>query len=126
MRKVASASLLAVVLILILAPPSLAGGRHHHHHHGSVRFFVGAGPGWWGPYPFGFYPYYPYYPYYYTPPVVVREPSVYVQQQPASAAPAEPSEPVAGYWYYCPSAREYYPTAPSCPEAWIKVPPRQE
>ncbi len=30
------------------------------------------------------------------------------------------------YWYYCPSARAYYPTAPTCPEPWIKVPPRTE
>ena len=124
MRKFASASLLAVVLILILAAPSLAGGRRHHHH-GGARFFVGVGPGyWWGPSPYFYYPpYYPY-PYYYTPPVV-QEPSVYVQQQ-ATPAPAEPTAPAAGYWYYCPSAREYYPTTPTCSEAWIKVPPRQE
>ena len=34
--------------------------------------------------------------------------------------PPEPS------WYYCPSARAYYPTAPACPEPWIKVPPRSQ
>jgi hypothetical protein len=123
MRKLASASLLAVMLILILAPPSSAGGRHRHK---GSRVFVTVGPRfWWGPWP---YPYY-YYPYpYYAPPVVVREPPVYIQQQvtPTPAAPAEPSAPEPGYWYYCPSAREYYPTAATCSEAWIKVPPRQE
>jgi hypothetical protein len=30
------------------------------------------------------------------------------------------------YWYYCSSAGAYYPTAPSCPEPWIKVPPRTQ
>jgi hypothetical protein len=124
MRKLASASLLAVALILILASPSLAGGRHGH---GGSRVFVTVGPRfWWGPYGYPYY--YPYYPYYYAPPVVVQEPPVYVQQQvtPTPPASAEPAAPAAGYWYYCPSAHEYYPTAPTCSEAWIKVPPRQE
>ena len=40
-------------------------------------------------------------------------------------APAAPAEPKS-YWYYCASAGAYYPTAPTCPEAWIKVPPRTE
>jgi hypothetical protein len=26
------------------------------------------------------------------------------------------------YWYYCPSYGAYYPTVPSCPEAWVPVP----
>ena len=25
-------------------------------------------------------------------------------------------------WYYCPSYGAYYPTVPSCPEAWVPVP----
>ena len=33
-------------------------------------------------------------------------------------------QPPESYWYYCPSARAYYPTTPACPEPWIKVPPR--
>jgi hypothetical protein len=127
MRKLASASLLAVALIVVLAAPSLAGGGSHGH---GSRVFVTVGPGfWWGGYPYPYYyypyPYYPY-PYYYTPPrVVVQEPPVYVQQEAAPAVP-ETSAPAEGYWHYCPSAREYYPTVATCPEAWIKVPPRQE
>jgi hypothetical protein len=35
-------------------------------------------------------------------------------------------QPPQSYWYYCPSARAYYPTAPTCPEPWIKVPPRAQ
>ena len=32
-------------------------------------------------------------------------------------------QPPQSYWYYRPSAKAYYPTAPTCPEVWIKVPP---
>jgi hypothetical protein len=129
MRKLASASLLAVALILVLAAPSLAGGGRRGH--GGTRVFVSVGPRfWWGPYPYYGYPYsyyyYPYPYYVYTPPPVYAEPPVYVQQQPAPPTPPAPAAPEEGYWYYCPSAREYYPTAPTCSEAWIKVPPRQE
>jgi hypothetical protein len=91
--------------------------------------FIGVGPAWWGPrwypyyYPYPYYgAYYPYYYPYYPSPVVVREPAVYVQQ-PAPAEPAPAPEPSA-YWYYCQSAQAYYPNVPSCPEAWIKVAPR--
>jgi hypothetical protein len=35
-------------------------------------------------------------------------------------------QPSQAYWYYCPSAGAYYPTAPTCPEPWIKVPPRAQ
>jgi hypothetical protein len=125
MRKLASASLLAVALILMLAAPSLADGRHRGH--GGGRVFVSVGPRfWWGPYPYPYY-YYPYpYHVYTPPPVVYQEPPVYVQQQVAPTPPPAPAAPAEGYWYYCPSARDYYPTAPNCSEAWIKVPPRQE
>jgi len=37
---------------------------------------------------------------------------------------AKAQEPSRAYWYYCSSAGAYYPTAPACPEPWIKVPPR--
>jgi hypothetical protein len=29
-----------------------------------------------------------------------------------------------GYWYYCESAKGYYPHVEQCPEDWIKVPPQ--
>ena len=89
------------------------GGHGHGHFHGG-RVFVGVGP-FWGPYwGWGGYPYYPYWypPYPATPSVVVQEPPVYIQQAPAGA----------GMWYYCQPARGYYPSVPSCPEAWIQVP----
>jgi hypothetical protein len=127
MRKVASASLLAVALLLIFAAPTLAGGGHRHWHGGGSRVFIGVGPRfWYGGYPYPYY-YYPY-PYYYTPPpVVIHDPPVYVQQPgQAQTAPSATTAPVEGFWYYCPSASEYYPSVSSCPEAWVKVPPRQE
>jgi hypothetical protein len=127
MRKLASASLLAVALLLIFAAPSLAWDRHGH---GGPRVFVSVGPRfWWGPYPYPYYYYPP--PYYYTPPpVVIQDPPVYVEQQPQLQQQVGPVPPVAGapaeaYWYYCSSSKDYYPNVPSCPETWIKVPPRQ-
>lgn len=113
MRKQASVSLLAIALLLVAATPSL--GWHHGRGHGRVFIDIAPtfwwGPGYWYPPPYYVYP---------PPPVIVQEPPVYIQQQPAPASPPQ------GYWYYCPSARAYYPTVPTCPEAWVKVPPRPE
>jgi len=101
----------SVVGLLVL--PAAPGYAWHHRGGGAV--FIGVGPAfWWGP-P---YPYYPYPPYYYPPaPVIVEQPTIYVQQP-----PLPPATPV--YWYYCPSAQGYYPQVQSCPEPWVKVPPR--
>jgi hypothetical protein len=49
---------------------------------------------------------------------MIEGPSLYVQQPLAS-----PEKPAQAYWYYCASAKAYYPTVQKCPEAWIKVPP---
>jgi hypothetical protein len=78
--------------------------------------FVGVGPAfWWGPpYPYWYPPYW--YPPYPPTEVIVEQPSTYIQKE------TEPS--ASAYWYYCPSAQEYYPQVQSCPEAWVKVPPR--
>ena len=134
MRTLVACLLLIVTLLVVPAVPSPAwsghgGGGHHgggHHGggwhgsgwygggwHGSV--YIGAP--WWDP----FYPYpyaYGYYPQPYAtyPPAVVDGPTVYIEQQVA------PSEAPA-YWYYCASAKAYYPTVQKCREAWIKVPP---
>jgi len=63
---------------------------------GHPSVFIGVGPVWWGP------------PYPYVQPALV------------------PAPPPEAYWYYCSSAQAYYPTAPTCPEVWIKVPPRAQ
>ena len=131
MKKLATVALLMVALLVILVDSSEAGGRHRHFH--GSRVFIGVGA-----YPY-YYPYYPYYPHWYYPPpyysyapptVIVREPPVYIEQpqQQSSVAPAPqaPSAPPEAYWYYCPSARGYYPSVPTCAETWVKVPPRQD
>jgi len=107
-------ALAATALLLLSVVPSFAG-----HWHSGV--FIGAGPFWWGPAdPYWTYYYPPYYVY--APPaVIVDEPPVYIQQ-----TPPLPPQPAGPYWYYCPSARAYYPTVRECPERWMKVPPRPE
>jgi hypothetical protein len=112
MRKTVGIVLLVVGVLALTVTPGYSW--HRWHGHGGV--FVGVGP-YWGVGP----PYWAYPPPYYVyspPPVVVEQPPVYVEQQPAPAAP-----PTA-YWYYCASAKGYYPTVPTCPEEWVKVPPR--
>jgi hypothetical protein len=88
-------------------------------HRARPGIFVDIGPLWW-PTPYPYWPYYPAPYYVYPPPPVVQEPPVYIQREPI------PPTAEGQYWYYCPSARDYYPKAPTCPEAWIKVPPRPE
>jgi hypothetical protein len=39
---------------------------------------------------------------------------------------AKAQQPAQSYWYYCSSARAYYPTVPTCPEPWLKIPPRAQ
>jgi hypothetical protein len=117
-RLLITAVVSAAVLITATAAPSAAWHRH-------PGVFIGVGPLWWGP---PYYPYWAYYPpptyVYPPPPVTVQEPTVYVQQAPA--APPLPPPPDGPFWYYCPSARAYYPTVSACPEPWVKVPPRPE
>jgi hypothetical protein len=118
MKKVAFALAIMLAVLAVTATASQAGG----HWRGGV--FIGVGPYWgWG------YPWYYPPPYYYPPPpVVIQEPPVYVEREPvpAEAPPAPPAPPAAAtaYWYYCTSAKAYYPSVMSCPEEWIKVPER--
>jgi hypothetical protein len=147
MRRAAWIGVLVVALLSVTATPSHAwrrawngggggqsrggggwhGGQGWHGGHVHGRFFVGPGFWWGAGYPYWGYPYWGYYgapyPYYGYGPQVVQEPQTYVQAAP-EPAPA-PQQPKA-YWYYCASAGAYYPTAPTCPELWIKVPPRSE
>jgi hypothetical protein len=129
MKKLAAFSLVVVAVLVASATPSAArhGGWHHRPH-------VHAGPGWWGP-PYRYYHPRPYYIYSPPPTVIVEQPPTYVQQPAAPPAPPPPPPPAPPaprapsaqqtYWYYCESARAYYPNVPTCPEPWIKVPPRE-
>ena len=127
MRKLSAMSVAALALILVGASASDAdsrggrtgrsahhSGRHHHHHGGA---FISVGPSyWWGPSPYWWYGPWPY-DVSEPGPVVVRRPPPYVEA---------PSEPEQGYWHYCNSARAYYTSVQTCPEAWVKVAPRSE
>lgn len=120
--------------------------RFHHRFHGDRfrdRVFLGFGPGfgeWYGYDPFwsGYYGFpgawYGYGPYALGPyawydeefmdgsPYAWGEPDVYVQQVPSTTS----SSARPGFWYYCASAREYYPKVGTCAEPWIAVPPRPQ
>ncbi len=150
MRKSAVVLLFVVALLVVPTGPSPAWTGHGGWHggwnggwHGGTWGWHGGGWGWYGggwrgavvvggpwwgypysypyAYPYWYYPppYYPSYPSY--PSVTLQGPSVYVQQPPASSA-AHPQ----AYWYYCASAKAYYPKVRKCREAWIKVPPTPE
>jgi len=139
-----------VATLLMACDSAFARGNHRHgyHHHGpSVNFSLGYwggprywgagygpgywggsgywgsgywGPGYWGP-PVG----------YATPPVVMvpQEPRVWVENDQAAAAPppaqtAPVDSNAQQWWYWCASARSYYPYVASCAEGWQRVTPQ--
>lgn len=81
---------------------------------------LGLGLGWdaWHYAP----PYYDYpYPGYYVPAV---PPAVIIEPRPAPETTEVPQNPPAtSNWYYCESAKAYYPYVRQCPEPWRIVPP---
>lgn len=113
--------LAALVLVLSGLGNVWAGGR--------LDVYVGPV---WGP---RYYPshrhYYPppYYfppPVYYPPQVIVvppPEPQVYIEQAELPAEPVTQAAPAQQYWYYCNSAKAYYPYVKECPGGWQKVLP---
>lgn len=132
MKKTVLASLIATLAVTpILAEAHGRGGGH------------GGGGGWWFPALLGGaliyditrphyyqpdpYPYYQPAPVYYQPaPVYVQPPQqvyvqpapTYQQQQPSYAPPTA----AAQTWYYCSSAKGYYPYVRVCPGGWEQVP----
>ncbi|HRE17598.1 MAG TPA: hypothetical protein PLW86_11150 [Rhodocyclaceae bacterium] len=116
--------LLSLVVVLMALMPSTDAQAHRNRVHWGVSIGV---PLYWQPAsPYRYYPYYsyPYYSYPYSSPVVVLPPApapVYVEQNPPR--PVTESRLPAGYWYYCPSARAYYPYVRECAEAWQPVSP---
>jgi hypothetical protein len=85
------------------------GHWEHRWHDGRYGWWWFAG-GLWYIYPTPVYPY----PDPYVPPVVVTPT--------APSAVASSAPPPAQYWYYCDSARGYYPYVPDCPSGWRPVP----
>jgi len=131
----------ALILLLLASAPALAWDHHGWRYYYRPRVVIGVGPVWWGPpfAPWGPPPVVAVYP----PTAVVVPPPVVVQPQPAPAPPvyvqredapppaaqdeqAAPAPEVGSYWYYCASARQYYPKVGTCPEQWVKVPASPE
>jgi hypothetical protein len=106
------------------------GHRGGYGYGGGYPYRRGYHPGswWYGPWGYPAYGYpYPYvyaYPYPSETRVIIEERQVYVER-PQSTTQA-PSPPQHGYWHYCESRGGYYPDVPTCPEDWVKVPPRPE
>lgn len=98
-------------------------GGHFGGGHGAGSHFSGGhfGGGHGGGFHYYFAPY-AYSPYFYYPPAypASESPPVYIEQNPASAAPAQQSS----YWYYCRSSKTYYPYVKECPDGWQQVAPQ--
>lgn len=116
---------LSVLLLALLSISPAYADRGGWHGRGVGWHEHGWGGGWVGPALIGgmvgyslAYPYrYPYpYPYAYPYPY-----PVYQQTYPVYTEPT-PVQPAAPVWYYCDSAKGYYPYVPSCPEPWRPVP----
>lgn len=111
--------MIALLLVRAVGVDNAWADRRHggHHRHFNRQFSVVIGAPYWDPF------YYPrYYPRYYAPLVIERPvPQVYIEQ-PSALAPL--AADAANYWYYCSSARGYYPYVSECPGGWQKVLPR--
>ena len=128
MNKISKAVAGASILLAGMLASTGAFAQHHGpRHSGGVRLgvYIGAphvavrlSPYYW-PSPYYAYPYPPAYVY---PPVVIAPaaPPVYVEQYPAPPAPAP--QAAASEWYYCASARAYYPYVGECAQPWQRVP----
>ena len=98
------------------------GGRWHHGYYSGHLgwWWIVGGVYYW--YPRAVYPY----PDPFVPPVYVEQPppalAVPQQMPPAPPAPQAPAQATAGTWYYCDSARSYYPYVAECPGGWRPVP----
>lgn len=98
MKRITCSVLIALTLLLGSALPGHAWGSHGY---GGRHGFGGH---------YGYRPYGHGYQYSsYFRPVTPQQPLVYVQER--------------HYWYYCESARAYYPYVQQCPEAWMRVVP---
>lgn len=84
---------------------------------GHVGVFIGVPVApWYYPPPY----YYP--PGYGAPPVIIQQQAPVYIEQPAPAS--EPAPAQNNDWYYCGSARRYYPYVKECPEGWQRVSPQ--
>jgi hypothetical protein len=116
------AALAMGIALFAVADSASAHGYYRGGYYGGPRVSFGfyGGPGWWGPGYWGPGYWGPGYGYV-APPVVVvpSEPRVYVERDPA---PAQSSQ--GQWWYWCPSAKGYYPYVSTCSEGWQRVSPQ--
>jgi len=111
---------LALGAIAVSMPAS--ADRFHHGWHGYY------GDGWWWAIPPALYlATVPQVVYPDIPPVVIQQappPATVVVQPPVAGAPVAGSAPAQASptWYYCTSAKTYYPYVNTCPEGWKAVP----
>lgn len=133
LKLLAAAAGVALGLAVTTEPAAAHGQYRHGYRHGpSVNFSLGywGGPRYWGPGYWG--PGWGYWgpPVAYAPPVVIvpQEPRVWIESDQASApTPPVPSSSDANapqWWYWCASARSYYPYVGTCAEGWQRVPPQ--
>ncbi len=110
----------AALALLSIAAPAQAdrgwhgGGWHGGGWHGGSHWRGGVFLNFGVPYPYYYWgsPYV-YGPAYAYPPAVV-DPPVYVERGDSGAN--------ATWWYWCDSARGYYPYVKECPSGWRRVP----
>lgn len=112
------AALVGLTVAAASAPASAHRYRGGHYHGPRVTFGFYGGPLYWGPGYWGGYP-----GYWAAPPVVVvpSEPRVYVERDAPGVAP---SAGQAQWWYWCASAKGYYPYVSTCSEGWQRVAPQ--
>ena len=121
--------------LMAVSEPASANGRHGYRHGPSVNFSFGywggprywghgwgyGGPGWgyWGPPAVLYAP---------SQVIVQQEPRVWVESDQAVATPPVSNVPsdanAPQWWYWCVSARGYYPYVSSCAEGWQRVAPQ--
>lgn len=145
-----AAAVLACTVLLGLSSGAAAEPRERHGRgwHGDMRTFHerdigrwrgghwyqgyhGSHFGWWwivgGVYYWYPRPLYPY-PDPFVPPVYIEQPPVVVapavpqQTPPPPPPPQAPAQAATGTWYYCDSAKSYYPYVADCPGGWRAVP----
>lgn len=118
------------IALVLGALGSQAALADRDHWRGGSR--VGIGLSFGAPFYDPFYDpwfYGPFYPRYYSPyaypPVIVSPPPpvTYVEQGSTAASSRTPQ---SGYWYYCETARGYYPYVKTCPAGWLAVAPEPQ
>jgi hypothetical protein len=99
--------------------PRWRGGQWYHGYHGGRVGWWWTVDNFWYSYPQPIYPY----PDPYIPPMVEQQSAPpYRENEYQEKGDEQQEPPPAQNWYYCNSARNYYPYVSACPEGWQTVP----